>query len=352
MMTRLLDDAAPYAPRDDAEFLEAMNELTRFHRGGCAPYRKILGDRPDAASIDALPFLHVGLFKRLELVTAAPELRHGRMLHSSATSSNQPSRIALDDESSALQARSTQLVLEDFLGVDRKPLLILDSARSLLARGQVSARLAAALSLKPLSTGLHFLLSDPMDPASLKLDVLDRALEHTDGSGVMLYGFTWLLWLAFTEGEGADLLAERLGGQRVQFVHSGGWKKLESLKIAPETFDERLLASVGPESSVLDFYGLAEQVGIIYPRCSEGFRHAPRWADVRVRDPHSLEALTDRPGLLQLMNVLPRGAPYHNVLTEDLAELKPGPCACGRAGTRFRLLGRVPKAELRGCANV
>jgi hypothetical protein len=71
-----------------------------------------------------------------------------------------------------------------------------------------------------------------------------------------------------------------------------------------------------------------------------------------VRDSWTLESLVGEPGQLQLMNTLARGAPYHNVLTEDLGRIVPGNCPCGRSGTRFELLGRVPKAEVRGCANV
>jgi hypothetical protein len=52
------------------------------------------------------------------------------------------------------------------------------------------------------------------------------------------------------------------------------------------------------------------------------------------------------------MNTLARGAPYQNVLTEDLGRIAPGDCDCGRSGKRFELLGRVPQAEVRGCANV
>jgi hypothetical protein len=52
------------------------------------------------------------------------------------------------------------------------------------------------------------------------------------------------------------------------------------------------------------------------------------------------------------MNLLAWGAPYHNVLTEDLGKLVPGECDCGRKGKRFEFVGRVPKAEMRGCANV
>ncbi len=71
-----------------------------------------------------------------------------------------------------------------------------------------------------------------------------------------------------------------------------------------------------------------------------------------VRDPWTLEPLVGATGQLQLINVLAYGAPYQSVLTEDLGEAVDGPCPCGRPGRRFRLAGRVPKAEVRGCANV
>ena len=142
-----------------------------------------------------------------------------------------------------------------------------------------------------------------------------------------------------------------LSGKRIHFVHSGGWKKLEDIQVDRETFDNKLLEGLHPDSRVIDFYGLVEQVGIIYPLCEHGYRHTPAWADVLVRDPWTLEPLSNEAGQLQLMNTLAHGAPYHNVYTEDLGRIIQGDCPCGRAGKRFELLGRVPKAEIRGCSN-
>ena len=56
--------------------------------------------------------------------------------------------------------------------------------------------------------------------------------------------------------------------------------------------------------------------------------------------------------MLQLLNVLALGAPYHSVLSEDIGRLVEGQCPCGRGGRTFVLEGRVPKAELRGGADV
>jgi hypothetical protein len=349
-MSRLLDQAKPYAPRPEADFLDEMNTLTRFHLEGCPEYARIWPDFEPADRLADLPWLHVGLFKHIAFKTTGEGIRHERTLKSSATSSGVPSLVALDRASSELQSASTLAIFRDFIGEGARPLLVLDSSRSLLTRGEVSARVAAALSLRPLASEIHFFLDDAADPGSMKWGALEEHLARHDE--LLVYGFTWVLWLAWAAAEMPATVREALAGKRIHFVHSGGWKKLDTVRVDRQTFDERLLAGLHPDSRVIDYYGLVEQVGIVYPLCEAGFRHAPAWADVLVRAPWTLEPLVGESGQLQLMNTLARGAPYHNVLTEDLGRIVEGDCDCGRHGTRFELLGRVPQAEVRGCANV
>ena len=126
----------------------------------------------------------------------------------------------------------------------------------------------------------------------------------------------------------------------VDFVHSGGWKKLEAIRVDRATLDQALLGACAPGSRVVDFYGLVEQNGILFPLCAAGFRHAPLWSEVIVRDPFSMLPLGDgQEGLLQLLNPLPRGAPSHSVLTEDVGRRVAGECLCGWKGRRFELIG-------------
>ncbi len=349
-MSALLD-APPFGPRDDARLLAEMNRLTGFHLEHCPPYRAVLGDWSEAATLEALPATHVGLYKRVDLTSREPE-SGSRVLESSATTSGTPSRIALDADSSALQSQSTERILGDFIGDDPRPLLVLDSARSLRSRGAVSARIAAAMSLKPFASDIRFLIKGPVDERHLEVDWDAVAASASGADSMIVYGFTWILWRAWGETPPPEEIRRALGGVRIDFVHSGGWKKLDDEQVDRQTFDEALVATAGDGSRVTDYYGLVEQVGIVYPLCSAGYRHPPRWADVLVRDPFSGDAVEGRVGQLQLMNVLALGGPYHNVLTEDLAVVDPGPCPCGRSGRRFRLEGRIPKAELRGCANV
>jgi hypothetical protein len=340
-------DLLPYGRRDEASFLSAMNALTTRHREGCAPYRLIWPDRKPAERTEDLPFVHAALFKELELVTESDSAVRGRTLFSSGTSNGPRSRVVLDAQGSEAQKRSATRIFTDFLGPEPAPLVILDSAASLRKRGEISARIAAAMSLAPLATDVHFALPDPERPESIDWEALER-LARAQPS-LMIYGITSTLWQAWVEGGEAP---EALRRTRITFVHSGGWKKLESRKVSPGQFREALLRTGAPESRVLDFYGLVEQVGIPYPACTEGYRHVPVWADVVVRDPFTLEGISEATGMLQLLNTLATGGPYQSVLTEDLGRLISGNCACGRLGKRFELFGRIPKAEMRGCANV
>lgn len=341
----------PYGPRDDETLLSELNELTRHHRKYCAPFARIWPDWSGSSRIEDLPYLHVGLFKRGAFTTEFPGVRRGRTLRSSG-SGGPVSRIALDEESSTLQSRSAAAILEDLLGSHRRPLFILDRAQGLRERSGLSARLAAAMSLRPLASEIHFLLPNTDSDDEVDWHRIEAALDADSGADVIVYGLTSILWDAWASRSIPEPLRSRLSETRVAFVHSGGWKRLEARRVDSNSLERELLATSGRGSRVLDFYGLVEQVGLVYPLCAEGFRHVPVWADVIVRSALTLDPLESEPGLLQLLNVLARGTPSHSVLTEDLGRLVPGSCPCGRSGKRFDLLGRVPKAEVRGCSNV
>ena len=145
------------------------------------------------------------------------------------------------------------------------------------------------------------------DPVSVRWEVLLDVLGRSDE--LLIYGFTSILWQAWLPANVPTAVRDALRGKTIHFVHSGGWKKLEAARIDRRQFDTGLLAGLSDRSRVLDYYGLVEQVGVIFPLCEEGFHHAPRWADVVVRDPWTLTPLVDQPGMLQLLNVLAHGAP-------------------------------------------
>jgi len=347
-MTRLLD-LPPYSNRNESLFLKEMNELVSHHRTGCDEYR-LLTNSQSASDISEIPFLHVGLFKSLTLRTESENIIHQRDLLSSATTSGVSSVIPLDSRSSGMQARSVAAILADYIGNKKRPLIILDSPKSLRSRGKVSARIAAAMSLQHFAETTSLVIPDMSDVTTIDLDRISSVLNENDD--LIIYGFTWILWKSWAENPALDSIKESLVGKTISFVHSGGWKRLEGEAIERRQFEYALLEGLHQDSKVIDYYGLVEQVGIIYPLCESGFRHVPIWADIIIRDPWTSQSITDEVGQIQLLNLLALGAPYHSVLTEDLGEIISGECACGRSGKRYNLIGRIPKAEIRGCANV
>lgn len=347
-MSALLD-SHPFAQRNDQLLLRELNDLARWHLEGCDAYRRVWPAFDRAGDFVELPYLHAGAFKLRNWLTVGHDITHQRRLLSSSTS-GQSSHITLDARSSGLQARSSTSILKAFLGDEIRPLAVLDSSKSLQSRGDVSARITAAMSLRPLASEIHFVIRDR--EAEQRVDWTAVAALCRSHGHILVYGFTWMLWNSWATATIPDPVIEVLSDTQIHFVHSGGWKRLESLGVGREEFDSRLLDRAGQGSSVLDFYGLVEQVGVIFPLCVAGFRHVPRWASVVVRDPWTLESLAAAPGMLQLMNPLAYGAPYHSVLTEDMGQIIPGRCPCGLEGLRFEFLGRVPRAEVRGCANV
>lgn len=340
----------PYEFREEAILLQKLNDLTRHHYQWCQSYQNLFSDGPAIADcIEDVPYVHVGLFKRMNMSTLAPESKVVRTVLSSSTS-GVSSRVSLDERSSIEQASSAQAILASFIGSEKRPLLILDSAASLRRRDDFSARIMAALSLKPFASEIFFLLKDAQDPKSFNAEQLACALKQSDS--LIVYGFSWMMWLGWAQQVLSESLKKELANKTVHFIHSGGWKKLEDIRVERTQFDSQLLSSSGAGSKVVDYYGLVEQMGVIYPLCEYGARHIPKWADVLIRDSWTGNVMKDGVGQIQLLNSISYGSPCHSVLTEDMGRILKGTCKCGRTGPIFELVGRVPKAEIRGCANV
>ena len=188
----------------------------------------------------------------------------------------------------------------------------------------------------------------------MDLDALERAIRAIDGKPFVAYGFTYILYQAHCEILDSGVTLPPAHGESV-VLHSGGWKRLTSIAVDKRTMNETVSGVWGLDpSQVIDFYGTIEQVGVPYPDCENGYKHAPYWADVIIRRADTLEvAPVGETGLIQLISALPLSAPNQSVLTEDLGTivLEDG-CSCGRRGKAFVFQGRAPKAETRGCSDV
>lgn len=332
--------------------LPRLEALTRHHYAACEPYRHVVdrvfgGLRPGPyESLEAMPFLPVSLFKTHDL-RSVPDAEVTKVMTSSGTTGQQVSRIAVDAETAQVQSAVLVKVAQHFLGTERLPMVILDHAEVVGDRRSPSARGAGILGMAQFGHRPFYALRSDM---SLDQEGLAAYLDSVRGRRLLLFGFTWMVWQYFVAAlEARDLRPDLSQGI---LVHSGGWKKLEEQAVDPARFRERVRERTGI-SRVINFYGMVEQVGGVYFENELHYLHAPIFSEVIVRDPVTLAPLhPGETGLIQVMSCLPTSYPGHSLLTDDLGVIRgddlPGTPMKGRS---FDVLGRVPRAELRGCSD-
>lgn len=322
-----------------ARLAAELSRLTRHHRERCEAYRRIVdavapGFEAAATPAD-VPHLPVSLLKTHEL-RSIPADAIFKTLTSSGTTGQRPSRVFLDREAAAAQTRTLSATMQHWLGPKRLPMLIVDTKSVLKDRTQFSARGAGILGMAPFGRDHLYLL----DAAPHERDAW---LARHAGEPVLVFGFTFMVWEHLPAG--VDLRGGVL-------IHSGGWKKLVEQAVTPEAFRAEMRARTGLER-VHNFYGMAEQTGTVYVECEHGRLHAPDSGDVVIRDPVTwAPAPRGERGVVEVVSVLPESYPGHALLTEDLGRVVAvDDCPCGRLGQAVEILGRVPKAELRGCSD-
>jgi hypothetical protein len=350
-----LQAGPPYALGGEekrAALMPELDRLTRHHYARCAPYRCIVDaffgglKSGPYGEFEELPFVPVSLFKQLEL-RSVPEEEVFRVLTSSGTSGGAVSRVYVDKETAARQSRALVRIVQHFVGKERLPMVILDHPGVIRDRASFSARGAGILGLMQFGRQPIYAFRDDM---SFDREAVDAYLTANSGSPVMFFGFTFMAW---KHGMAALASSGRgLPPNRGVLIHSGGWKKLEAERVAPEAFEASARRWLGVDR-VVNFYGMVEQVGSVFFETPGSGLRAPVFAHVIARDPFTLKPLASgERGLLQVISVLPGSYPGHSLLTEDIGEcLGDDSGIASVKGRAFRVLGRAPQAEIRGCSD-
>lgn len=337
------------------EILRAeLEDACQRHEG----YRNYLDHWPVdfrlAREVAELPFLPVGVLKANPPLSFVAPDQIKRVLTSSATTSQEPSRVVLDAPTSRRMTKGLLVIVRDFIGSSRRPYLVVDTPDYMGSRETLGARGAAIQGLRPFANETtHCLRLNDEGELTLNREQLSEfAGTHRDAE-LLVYGFTFILWNHLVKPLLEDGICLNLPKARI--LHSGGWKRLQDQAVEKDTFNQQVARVFGcSPKRVTDFYGMVESVGVIFPDCPEGNKHAPVFGDVIVRDPLSLRPVPEgEAGMVQVCSVLPTSFPGNLLLTEDMAQvIGYDGCACGRRGISFRFAGRVPKAELRGCGNL
>ena len=334
-------------------FKEQLNYGCECHLG----YKNFIehwpGDYRNATHVADLPFLPVGILKTNPPLSFVNQDQIKRTLTSSATTSQTPSRVVLDSPTARRMTKGVVSIVRDFIGSDRRPYLVVDTP-GLQAGEEMGARGAAIQGLQPFaSETTHCLRMGEQGELQLELDKIKSFAQGREDTELLVYGFTFILWNHLVKPLEAAGISFHL--PKVRIFHSGGWKRLQDQAVEKSVFNDRLAQVFGTSPDrIVDFYGMVETVGVIYPDCPAGNKHGPVFGDVIVRDPLTLKPVAaGGRGIVQVCSVLPTSFPGHLLLTEDMAQvLAYDGCPCGRRGISFRFAGRIPKAELRGCGNL
>lgn len=338
--------------RKQHRLVQVMNQLVTHNRQHCVPYDRILlarGYQPAqrATTLEEVPFLPVRLFKDYEL-RSVPQDQIFKVLTSSGTTSQRVSRIVLDRETAQSQSKALVKILQDFLGKERLPMLVIDHPGVLKDRRSFSARAAGIMGFSNFGRDHTYALRD--EDMSLDVEAVARFLDKYQGQRVLMFGFTFMVWQHFVKQIESRQIS--FDFSRGLLIHGGGWKKLAAEAVSNEQFKSKLNKLLGIKA-VHNYYGMVEQVGSIFMECEQGRLHTPAFADVVVRNSRDWSALPlGQQGLIQVLSLLPRSYPGHSLLTEDTGALiGEDDCPCGRLGKTFSVTGRIARAELRGCSD-
>ncbi len=335
-------------PEKERVLLDMLNDLTDHHRQNCAEFdrlTKVLHPGFNRAErLSDLPFVPVGLFKS-HLLSSVPAERRFKTLTSSGTTGQQVSQIVLDQETARRQTAALSRIMTHVLGPERLPMMMVESGALIKDRTRFSARAAGVLGMANFGRSHFYALDDNME---LDEAGLAAFLEKFGGKPFLMFGFTFMVWQYLYQrirNRGFDLSNGIL-------IHSGGWKKLQDQAVSNVEFKARLQEASGL-TRIYNFYGMVEQVGSIYLEGEDGYLYPPNFSDIIIRDVNTWQELPPgKPGLIQVVSVLPLSYPGHSILTEDIGvQHENGRVLSKRQGKAFTVSGRVPKAELRGCSD-
>jgi hypothetical protein len=300
-----------------------------------------------------IPPIPVSAFKFFDLKTC-PDSEITRTMHSSGTSTSIPSKIFINKETGFRQTKGLISILKNFLGVARRPFLVLDTenvnkteSTTLSARGAAIRGIAGNFGRQ-----IVYLMDERNGQLFINFEKLDQFCEQFKDQDILVSGFTYIIWDRFVKQ--MKEAGRKLNFPNVKIVHSGGWKKLKAEAVTKEVFSANVaeLFSTDP-TNILDFYGMVEQLGVIFLDCEAGYKHPPDFADIIIRDLYSMkENPIGLPGAIEVLSIIPSSYPGQALITEDLGELLGiDDCPCGRKGKYFVFRSRVERTETRGCGD-
>ncbi|QYZ79897.1 acyl-protein synthetase [Methanofollis formosanus] len=305
----------------------------------------------DIRRLEDVPAIPVQMFKYFDLKTCSED-RIEKVLRSSGTTTGVTSRVPLSKNTIINQIKALKSILKDHLGGRRRIFLVIDHEGINDPTLEFSARTAGVRGLSIYAKKIFYLMREENGELVLNLPIIEEVLSQYQDEEVYVFGFTYIVWSTFYKQIQEKNI--RFTFKDVKVFHSGGWKKLKAEQVSKEYFSDEIAGVFGTErENILDFYGMAEQTGIIFVDCECGNKHVPNFAQVIIRDPYTLKPCShNEVGMIEVLSVLSDSYYSQAILTEDLGyTIGIDDCPCGRKGVYFRFQSRIEKVEVRGCGD-
>lgn len=332
-------------------FLLAMKESLIYHYENSNEFRQICDNKEfnikNDFSLEDIPYLPVSIFKKFDLLSV-PKDNVFKIIYSSATTSNKPSKIFLDRITSERQTRALVSIISDFLH-EKKDFVILDTKDTINSSEDVKSRSSAIRGFLPFMKSINFVLNEDLSLDELEFKKISKLQQPC------IFGFTWLIYNIIKENKSNVRLVDTLKALDSPLIlHIGGWKKLSENNISRKVFYNEISEFFNTQKKhIIDIYGMTEQLGTIYPDCEYGNKHVSSYSEIIIRNPITLKSEDiGKSGLIQLLSPITHSYPGISLLSDDLGHLEGiDDCSCGRKGKYFRFDKRSETADLKGCGD-
>jgi phenylacetate-coenzyme A ligase PaaK-like adenylate-forming protein len=331
-------------------FFNEIKKLTNHHYANSEEFKKILNftnKKNNYKNLEDVPFLPIHLFKEYELMSV-PKNKIFKTLNSSGTSGKKKSKIFLDSNNARNQQFVLSKILKTIIGNKRLPMLIIDKNPKNIYKSEISAKLAAINGFSIFGREHSYLLNEKGEIDYLNLNIF---LEKYGNTNFLIFGFTSTVYENLFSKINLKNLKNNFSNGIL--IHGGGWKKMESIKVSNAEYKKKLFNKVKLKN-IYNYYGLVEQTGSIFIECQYcNDLTTSIFSEVIIRDKYLNVATSGQKGFIQVMSLLPTSYPGHSILTEDIGEIiTKNSCVCSKYSTRFKIHGRLPESEIRGCSNI
>ena len=339
--------------KDDAKFFTEINESIVHHKKNCGSFKNFLDNKKFNTSVNRnnlneFPYIHVSVFKRYSKnLISIPSDQIIKKLSSSATS-GMPSSIYLDKTALKDQSRMMGNILKNYLGDNRRPMVVYDLEPKKESLVEIGARDAAIAGYLRFSNKVFFALKKINGEIILDIEGLEKFINQNEN--IIHFGFTYIIFQYLLKNNNFNPIFDTQNNGSL--IHIGGWKKLENEKISKENFN-KLCEEKIRINNIIDIYGFTELMGINFPDCEFGWKHLPRNVKVIIRDEQTRkEVKKGNSGLIQFISPFTKSYAGISILTDDVGVLNRKKCMCGRETDSFKILGRKKKSEIRGCGDI